>query len=135
MGSSWKRAELHSGGAVPWEEEDINCMVLLHVGQVVANSWGFWLFLVWSFPAWAGTGEVIRAAWEGWQVSLAAPELSPGALHGVSPEDKAIETSTSFVRSGMSSPPDPANGGFSVLPFLGEDAAASRRRMSQKRWP
>lgn len=38
---------------------------------------GFGLF-VGLYPAWAGTGHGVGAVWGGWQVSLAAAELSPG---------------------------------------------------------
>lgn len=55
---------------------------------------------------------MIRAAWGGWQVSLATAELSPGTLHGIAPEAKTVETSTSFVRSGVSCPPGPASASF-----------------------
>jgi len=71
-----------------------------------------WLFLVCSYLARAGPRQRIWAAWGGWQVSLVAAELSPGALRGVAPEDRTVDTSTSFLPSGVSSPPGPANASF-----------------------
>lgn len=72
----------------------------------------FWLFLVCSHLAWGGIGQVIRAAWGGREVSLAAAELSPGALRGLGPEDKTVETSTSFIWLGVSSPLRPAKASY-----------------------
>lgn len=65
-------------------------MILLHMGQAVAKGLGFCLFSVCFWSALAqheqALDELFGLLWGGWQVSLAAAELSPGALRGAAPQ-------------------------------------------------
>lgn len=66
-----------------------------------------------SYPVWAGTGQGVGAAWEGWQVSLAAAELSPGhrALSHWYPQEWTVHPASQHQ--------------LLVLPLLDEDGATS----------
>lgn len=113
------RPELLCRGAVSWQGEGAS--------QGFCCTQGRWCL---RCGVWAVSGLVPSvgrhwtrggATWGGWQVSLAAAELSTG-----------LRALTCTLRSELSSPSSQHQ--HLVLPLLGEDAATSRRRTSQNSW-